>query len=172
MLDFQTLYDRHYQALVYHAIHHYKLLSDDAEQVATDALMDLYVALEAGQEIQNPSTVLYYQLRLRVIDVYRSARARRRQLKLLRAKFTGYSTRDIMYEHPGFAEVDARDAIEAIWSRLTPAQQELASHVYLHGLTQPEAAKKMKISLNTLEKRMISLRKRLRILLSSALSPA
>jgi len=188
MPDFQTLYNQYYGALVRRAEYHYKLRDDEAEQVAIDALMDLHSAFEAGREIQNPSSLLYYQLRLHVIDVYRTVRFHR---QITQALFNGaepdpeisslcfarlkalFKPVDsaIACEHKEFDAVDARDAVDVIWPCLTASQQRLATCIYLQGLTQRETAEKLNVPVSTLEKRIVRLRRKLRRLLSDAMAP-
>lgn len=168
MIPFDEIYIAEHARAVRFARHRCGLQRDIAEQIVTDAFMDLYKALENEVEIENPIAWLRATIHMRNAEHHRHEHRVKRggkftkQPELMEADF--YS--DLAVEHPGFDAIDAADSLQSIWHHLTEAEQKIATMVFMQEINQTQIATQLGITLRTVERRVNRVRNRLRTLLS------
>lgn len=138
-----------------------------AEQIVSDAFMDLHKALENNIEIKNPIAWLRATIHMRHAEHLRREHRIKRGGKLAKEPELLEDRPDFAVKHPEFDAIDAADMLQSIWHRLTKAEQKIATMVFMQELNQTQVAIQLGVTLRTVERHVSRVRNRLRILLLS-----
>lgn len=167
MESFDEIYTAEHDKAVRFARHRCGLQRDIAEQVVTDAFMDLHKALENKIEIENPVAWLRATISMRNAEHHRHEHRVKRGGKFTKEpklmESDCYS--DLAVNHPEFDAIDAADLLQSIWHRLTETEQKIATLVFMQELNQTQVAVQLGVTLRTVERRVSRVRNRLRTLL-------
>ena len=168
MEPFDEIYIAEHARAVRFARHRCGLQRDIAEQIVTDAFMDLHRALENEVEIENPIAWLRATIHMRNAEHHRHEHRVKRGGKLTKQPelMEADSYPDLAVEHPEFDAVDAADLLQSVWHRLTGAEQKIATLVFMQELNQTQVATQLGVTLRTVERHVNQVRNRLRTLLS------
>jgi len=153
-MTFEEIYAKHFVKAVRYAKRRYPGLNDDdANQIVADSFLKLLERMNQGREVRHLNAWLRKVIHWHYVDFIRH------QLSIKRGKGWQQEQRPIIVEHTDFADVDNLDTIQTIIRQLAPAMQQLANLVFINGLSCPEAAKHLGISVRTVERRVERLRK-------------
>ena len=166
MATFDEIFAAEYSRAVRFAHRRCGLPHDVAEQVASDAFVDLSQALQHGEVIENPVAWLRGSIHQQHANHVRHITRTKRGGELTRLPEL-FEDPNLAVDHHEFETVDAVDALQAVWHRLTEIEQKIAETVFMQELTHTQAADKLGISVRTVERRVHQIRTRLRTFLSS-----
>ena len=166
-MEFDKIYETQYQRMVCFARNCFNLQHDEAEEIVTDAFLDLHRAQEKGIEIECPAAWIRVALRVNY------AKFLRHKLRVKRGgRFQKHRliNADLLVEHREFDAIDITDMLQSVWDHLTEMDQKIATLIFMQEFSKLEVAKQLGIAERTVERRMNQIRKRLRVLLLSPFS--
>lgn len=161
-MSFQKLHDKHYAATLRYAEITYNIRDDLAEQIVNDAFLDLYRTLKRGIQVEFPISFLRNQVKIQIVNYMRS-KCRLSHNGLTKIKL---SNANLCVKHNDFDAIDAKDAVDAVWTQLTKIEQKIATLIFMHDHTQREVATQFGLSLRTIERYVRRLKRKLRGLLT------
>jgi len=137
--------------------------NDVADQIVTDAFVNLHATMKSGRQILTPTAWLCSAIQtLRADFIRRSLRGKRSGHRVSMPLLSDA----LAIDDRGFEAVDDADSFRFVWARLTEAERTIAKMVFMQGMHQTAVAKQLGVSRRTVERQVHQVRQRLRSLLS------
>jgi len=165
--DFNAIFRKQHLGAVRYAQSQYGLEPDAADQIVSNAFLSLYEVMSLGERIQHINTWLRKNIRARYIDWLRQERHIRRLRPLNRA---GLDVNTLGITHTDFETIDIAEAVQLAIQHLDQNEQDVVNFVLIAGHNVLEAANKFGITSRTMERRISTVKRRLRVTLKTLIS--
>lgn len=151
--DFQTLYNQ-YKVLVYNVALHYVQNIEDAEEITQDVFVQVYQSIEKFQNNSTFKTWIYRITINKSLDFIKHKKSKKRFFIFgLRSDSETELQNTSNFEHPGIAMENQEDAaiLFKVINELTENQRTAFILSKLDGLSNPEIATIMDVSISSVE---------------------
>lgn len=151
--DFQTLYNQ-YKVLVYNVALHYVQNIEDAEEITQDVFVQVYQSIEKFQNNSTFKTWIYRITINKSLDFIKHKKSKKRFFIFgLRSDSETELQNISNFEHPGIAMENQEDAaiLFKVINELTENQRTAFILSKLDGLSNPEIATIMDVSISSVE---------------------
>lgn len=151
--DFQPLYNQ-YKVLVYNVALHYVQNSEDAEEITQDVFVQVYHSIEKFQNNSTFKTWIYRITINKSLDFIKYKKSKKRFFIFGQRSDSEKELENISsFEHPGIAMEHQEDAalLFKVINELTENQRTAFILSKLDGLSNPEIATIMEVSISSVE---------------------
>jgi RNA polymerase sigma-70 factor (family 1) len=151
--DFQPLYNQ-YKVLVYNVALHYVQNSEDAEEITQDVFVQVYHSIEKFQNNSTFKTWIYRITINKSLDFIKHKKSKKRFFIFGHRSESEQELQNISsFEHPGIAMENQEDAaiLFKVINELTENQRTAFILSKLDGLSNPEIATIMNVSISSVE---------------------
>ena len=151
--DFQSLYNQ-YKVLVYNVALHYVQSIEDAEEITQDVFVQVYQSIEKFQNKATFKTWIYRITINKSLDFIKHKKSKKRFFIFGQRSDSEKDLQNISsFEHPGIAMEHQEDAaiLFKVINELTENQRTAFILSKLDGLSNPEIASIMDVSISSVE---------------------